>query len=169
MISFGERFARSEHFNAIFKEGMALVERTAAYLDGEGRKEARKLRPPLTVAYANESMRLTTRLLELASWLLIRRALRNGEITSEEAAAKRTRLNLGPQGRPSHIAHFAELPAGLRNLIEQSCLLADRIVQLERAMIVASDGNPSAINPVAVQLKRLEVAFRADADGPAGD
>jgi regulator of CtrA degradation len=114
-------------------------------------------------------MRLTTRLLELASWLLIRRALRNGEITSEEAAAKRTRLNLGPQGRPSHIAHFAELPAGLRNLIEQSCLLADRIVQLERAMIVASDGNPSAINPVAVQLKRLEVAFRADADGPAGD
>jgi hypothetical protein len=42
-------------------------------------------------------------------------------------------------------------------------------VQLERAMIVASDGNPSAINPVAVQLKRLEVAFRADADGPAGD
>ena len=46
---------------------MGLVERTAAYLDGQGRKEARALRGPVAVLYATESMRLTTRLLELAS------------------------------------------------------------------------------------------------------
>src|ERR1700716_3810108 len=93
-VSFGERFAASDQFDAIFKEGMGLVERTAAYLDGAGRKEARALRGPVAVLYATESMRLTTRLLELASWLMIRRALKEGEITTEEARAKRERVKL---------------------------------------------------------------------------
>src|SRR6516225_12266568 len=96
-VSFGERFAASDQFDAIFKEGMGLVERTAAYLDGAGRKEARQLRGPVSVLYATESMRLTTRLLELASWLMIRRAHKEGEITPEEARAKRERVKLsGP-------------------------------------------------------------------------
>ena len=46
-ISFGERFAASDQFDAIFREGMALVERTAAYLDGPGRKEAKALAGPV--------------------------------------------------------------------------------------------------------------------------
>ena len=96
-VSFGEHFAASDQFDAIFKEGMGLVERTAAYLDGPGRKEARALRGPVAVLYATESMRLTTRLLELASWLMIRRALKEGEITPDEARAKRERVKLrGP-------------------------------------------------------------------------
>ena len=65
-ISFGEHFAASDQFDAIFKEGMGLVERAAAYLDGPGRREARQLRGPASMLYATESMRLTTRLLELA-------------------------------------------------------------------------------------------------------
>ena len=40
-VSFGAEFARSEQFKTVFREGMALVEAAAAYLDGEGRKEAR--------------------------------------------------------------------------------------------------------------------------------
>jgi regulator of CtrA degradation len=68
-VSFGERFQSSEQFDHIFKEGMALVERTASYLDGPGRKEAKALTGGVGVLYATESMRLTTRLLDLASWL----------------------------------------------------------------------------------------------------
>ena len=111
-ISFGERFAASDQFDAIFKEGMALVERTASYLDGPGRKEARLLRGPVSVLYATESMRLTTRLLELASWLMIRRALKAGEISAEEARVKRDRVRLRAPGRPSHVKGFSELPGG---------------------------------------------------------
>jgi len=82
-VSFGERFTASDQFDQIFKHGMGLVERTASYLDGPGRHEAKALSPTVAVLYATESMRLTTRLLELASWLLVRRALREGEITAE--------------------------------------------------------------------------------------
>jgi regulator of CtrA degradation len=84
-VSFADHFTASEQFDHIFKDGMALVERTAAYLDGAGRKDAKALTAAINVVYATESMRLTTRLLDLASWLLMRRALRAGEITQEEA------------------------------------------------------------------------------------
>ena len=161
-VSFGERFQSSEQFDHIFKQGMALVERTAAYLDGSGRKEAKALTGGAGVLYATESMRLTTRLLDLASWLLIRRALKEGEIGEEEAAKKRRRVKLQAFGRPSHVKGFTDLPAGLKALIEESFGLHDRISQLDRAMSVAHDpdmANERPSNPVAQQMGLLERAF----------
>ncbi|MFN0219643.1 MAG: DUF1465 family protein [Hyphomicrobium sp.] len=161
-VSFGDRFQSSEQFDHIFKVGMALVERTAAYLDGQGRKEAKLLTGGAGVLYATESMRLTTRLLDLASWLLIRRALKDGEITEQEAQKKRRRVKLQAFGRPAHVKGFSELPEGLKSLIDQSFALHDRISQLDRAMTIARD--PDAVtgpptNPVAHQLGLLERAF----------
>jgi regulator of CtrA degradation len=139
---------------------MALVERTASYLDGPGRKEAKTLNGAVGVLYATESMRLTTRLLDLASWLLIRRALRDGEITEDEAQTKRRRVKLQAFGRPSHIKGFADLPQGLKKLIEESFSLHDRISQLDRAMAVTKEAEtPESIsNPVAQQVGMLERA-----------
>lgn len=142
---------------------MALVERTASYLDGHGRKEAKGLTGGVGVLYATESMRLTTRLLDLASWLLIRRALKEGEITDEEAQKKRRRVKLQAFGRPSHVKGFAELPGGLRDLIEESFALHDRIIQLDRAMSTGRDPDVQpaerTTNPVAQQMTMLERAF----------
>lgn len=161
-VSFGERFQASENFDEVFKYGMALVERTAAYLDGEGRRESKGLPPAITVLYATESMRLTTRLLDLASWLLIRRALKEGEITDEEAAKKRERVKLQSLGRPQHIKGFDNLPSGLQALIGDSFALHDRIVQLDRAMTIASEeaeDAPLAANPVGAHMSALAAAF----------
>lgn len=159
-VSFGERFQASEQFDRVFSEGMALVERSAAYLDGEGRRESKGLPSQITVLYATESMRLTTRLLELASWLLIRRALKEGEITRDEAESKRARIKLQTLGRPAHTKGFSELPKGLRDLIEASFQLHDRIVQLDRAMLPKADADEAVpVNPVASQLDTLERAF----------
>ncbi len=161
-VSFGDRFQSSEQFDHIFKSGMALVERTATYLDGPGRKEAKALAGGAGVLYATESMRLTTRLLDLASWLLIRRALKEGEISEDEAARKRRRVKLQAFGRPAHVKGYTELPTGLRGLIEESFALHDRIAQLDRAMTSPRDSDavttPMA-NPVAHQLGMLQRAF----------
>jgi regulator of CtrA degradation len=156
-VSFGDRFASSENFDRVFKEGMALVERTAAYLDGGGRREQKRLVPPLSVTYATESMRLTTRLLELASWLLIKRALRDGEITPDEASRKRAQIKLSGEGRASHVKDFGALPEGLQALITESFLLQDRIVQLDRAM--ADVAPVTGVNAVAAQIDTIERAF----------
>jgi regulator of CtrA degradation len=166
-ISFGERFANSDQFDAIFREGMALVERSAAYLDGPGRKEAKGLAGPAAMLYASESMRLTTRLLELASWLMIRRSFKEGEITAQQLARKRERVRLTEPGRISHVKGFDTLPVGLQRLIEASFALNDRIVRLDLAMQVRVDEPDTAdladhrvpASPVQKQVTRLERAF----------
>jgi len=42
-VSFGERLASSQVFTDLFRDGMALVEETASYLDGPGRKDSKGL------------------------------------------------------------------------------------------------------------------------------
>ena len=66
-------------FGTLFGDGMDLVEETAAYLDGVGRTEAKALDRSVSLTYATESMRLTTRLMQFASWLLLQRAVKEGE------------------------------------------------------------------------------------------
>ena len=165
-VSFGEKFEASGQFDAVFREGMGLVEEVAAYLDGAGRRDSKALKPQLSVLYATESMRLTTRLLDLASWLLIRRALKEGEIDADEAKRKRQRVKLKALGRPGHIKRFEELPEMLQDLIERSFALHDRIVKLDRAVTVspATSGEEAleevpAGNPVAAQMNMLRQAF----------
>jgi regulator of CtrA degradation len=159
-VSFGRRFAQSSQFDAIFDEGMQLVERTACYLDGEGRAQARKLAQLVSVTYAAESMRMTTRLLEVASWLLVQRALKIGEISLEEAENRRRRIKLRPSGRPGHIKHFDALPEPLRDLIVASFQMTDRIIQLDRAM--GGSGSLPAVtrNPVGAQISTIRSAFK---------
>ena len=65
-VNFLTRFTASAQFHKVFGEGMALVEETANYLDGQGRQDARALDRHGAIAYATESMRLTTRLMQLA-------------------------------------------------------------------------------------------------------
>ena len=43
LVQFSERLTNSAAFGALFREGMDLVEETAAYLDGIGRSEAKAL------------------------------------------------------------------------------------------------------------------------------
>ena len=109
-IAFGTTFVRSEAFKNLFREGMTLVEETAAYLDGPGRAESRLLSRQAALAYASESMRLTTRLMQIASWLLVQRAVREGDMGVQEASQDRYRVK--PDSREP-ADEGVELPAGL--------------------------------------------------------
>jgi regulator of CtrA degradation len=64
----------------------------------------------------------------------------------------------GP-GRTAHVRGFADLPEGLRQLIDASFALSDRIFQLDRAMEVVVDDALPVENPVGAQVSRLEEAF----------
>ncbi len=130
-ISFGERYFSSSRFQAVYREGMALVEATAQYLDGAGRDDSRSLTGQIALTYATESMRLTTRLMNLASWLLIRRSVNTGEMSQQKARSERQRLKIDI-GRPSHVRDFGGLPDKLKQLIEASFEFQDKIVKLDR-------------------------------------
>jgi regulator of CtrA degradation len=107
-------------------------------------------------------MRLTSRLLEIASWLLLRRSHSTGDITSEDAHVRRRCIKLATIGRPSHVKGFAELPQSLRKLIDDSFAMNDRIVRLDRAIETCGGREvPDTCNPVAAQMQKLQQAFGA--------
>src|SRR5215203_1642691 len=122
-VDFGKTFVGSDGFKALFREGMLLVEDTAAYLDGPGRDESKALSRHAALTYASESMRLTTRLMQIASWLLVQRAVAEGEITPDQAQAEKNRVRLGSSELVTGLAEFDALPGRLRDLIALSVRL----------------------------------------------
>ena len=88
-VRLADHFASSNKFRDLFSYGMDLVEETATFLDADGREAARYLSKTASSVYGAESMRLTTRLMQLASWLLLQRAVAEGEMTSEQVVAEK--------------------------------------------------------------------------------
>jgi regulator of CtrA degradation len=162
-ISFAEKMVASDGFKALFSEGMALVEGTAAYLDGDGRKESRDLQRSAALAYASESMRLTTRLMQITSWLLLQRAVNEGELTRREAETEHRKVRLQSSEPPASPEMLALLPAKLNELIQQSVRLQARIVKLDQLLRAESEGQTPPPdgddNPVAAQLSLLQSAL----------
>ena len=159
-VSFGARLAGSQGFSVVFREGMALVEETAAYLDGPGRKESKELQRSAALAYATESMRLTTRLMQLASWLLLHRAVNEGEMSLAQAGQEKSKVKL-QVSEAGDEETLRLLPESLRDLIERSIKLQNRVRRMD-ATIHAGVGGAPAANPLEHQIGLLKAAFERD-------
>ena len=161
-VDFFSRFTASEQFDKVFKEGMALVEETANYLDGPGRQDARALDRHGAVAYATESMRLTTRLMQLASWLLLQRAIGTGEMSPDEAKKEKHRISLPDIGRGHSLNGAEQLPAPLLDIIERSLSLHQRVMKLDVMLNMQAKSEPSDVqSPVSSQIDRIAQVFKA--------
>ena len=150
-----QAFAASEVFRKTFSEGMAMVEETATYLDGRGRTESRALPSKAALAYAGESMRLTTRLMQIASWLLVQRAVSENEMTPEEASREKYRLGAKEICRGKRTDAGDVLPAKLVELLDRSATLYERVERLDQLLYTGEQ--PEA--GVQTQLSRLQMAF----------
>lgn len=161
-VHIAHHLASSDSFQNLFQEGMSLVEETAMYLDGSGREEAKQLPRPASLAYATESMRLTTRLMQLASWLLLQRAVNEGEMSREQAGSEKNKVRLDKLSSATGGPSWEDLPGTLRELIDRSTRLQERVIHLDR-MLYRKDSEPAEAatndNPVASQISKLHAAF----------
>src|SRR5579863_6941722 len=150
-----QSFMGSALFERTFNEGMALVEETARYLDGRGRAESRELPRKAALLYAGESMRVTTRLMQAASWLLIQRAVHDGEMKPEDAAGERYRLGSKEICLGGRTEAVDMLPATLRDLLSRSDNLYRRIARLDDVIF----GGAQKQAGVKDHIDRLNRAF----------
>jgi regulator of CtrA degradation len=157
-INFGQRLANSQAFSALFREGMALVEETASYLDGPGRQESKRLERNIALAYATESMRLTTRLMQLASWLLLHRAVNEGEMSLAQANKEKIKVKLSGS-EPGDEEIIKRLPERLQDLIGRSRALQAKVRRLDATIHAAAEEPQQTSNPLESQLGLLKAAF----------
>jgi regulator of CtrA degradation len=158
-IQFAARFTGSDTFKGLFKEGMSLVEETASYLDTDGRDQSKNLTRSGSLSYATESMRLTTRLMQLASWLLLQRAVNEGEMTQEQARQEKNKVRIDTIRGSEGSQGYDELPEQLKTLVERSINLQRRIALIDRALAREAEPAPDSANPIARQLDALSSAF----------
>lgn len=163
-IKLAERRVYTDSFKPLYNEGMGLVERAAEYLDGDGRVAAKELSRIAATLYAAESMRLTTRLMQVASWLLLQRAANAGEMTRDQVAAEKTKVRLDTASAPQDTPGWVELPGDFRSIVEHSL----RLQALVRRVDEDLDTDPMAPavsttvrrgNPVSDQINLLHTAF----------
>ena len=161
LVDFLERFVASRQFQQVFEEGMWLVEETADYLDGTGREQARSMSRDAAMAYATESMRLTTRLMQLASWLLLQRAVAAGELSEQDARQEMENINLASLQRTADEQMLQQLPAELAALQERGQRLYERILKMDemiRSRDLPAAGHERA-NPLSNMLDRIASEF----------
>lgn len=160
-IAIGPRIVASGGFTLLYKEGMGLIEEVAAYLDGEGRAESRGLSRETSFIYATELMRLTTRLMQLASWLLLQRAVNEGELTVENARREKEKVKFSATPDQRGGPGFDTLPDRLRTYIAQGDRLFERVQQFDRLERggISEAAPPSTEGSIGDQLARLRAAF----------
>ncbi len=165
-ISIAPHIFASKDFDKLYSEGMALIEDIASYLDGEGRKESRELNREASFLYASESMKLTTRLMQLASWLLLQRAVSEGEISSKSARDEKEKVKLSQTPIKRGGPGWSELPEALIGFIAKGDRLYERIIQFDQLdkNSVEQAGKEANISSaaqggIADQLSRIKAAF----------
>jgi regulator of CtrA degradation len=161
-VSFAGHVASSTQFKSLYAEGMGLVEETASYLDGVGRQASKVLPRMASVLYAAESMRLTTRLMQMASWLLLQRAVNNGEMSRDQVLSEKNKVRLDSFNVDKTAPGWNDLPEAFRDLIERSLRLQNRIALLDREIYRPQEVQtfePGNQNSVQAQLSLLQTAF----------
>ena len=154
-----QSFTGSALFDRTFEEGMSLVEETARYLDGRGRQESRDLPRKAALLYAGESMRVTKRLMQAASWLLVQRAVHDGDMDAEDARQDRYRLGSKEICLGGSNDGMDLLPTKLQDLLARSDNLYRRIARLDDVLFANGlEQQPGA----RAQLNRLEQLFGGD-------
>ena len=161
MISFAGHMATSNPFKTLYADGMGLVEETASYLDGPGRIASKDLPRLASILYAAESMRLTTRLMQLASWLLLQRAVNNGEMSRDQVMSEKNKVRIDSFTIDASAPGWDDLPEQFRDLVARSLRLQARVALLDRE-IYRPEVMPAFAdneNSVKAQLSLLQTAF----------
>jgi regulator of CtrA degradation len=94
----------------------------------------------------------------LASWLLLHRAVKEGEMTLTQANREKTKVKLSAAD-PAAEDVITRLPQQLQDLIARSMNLQSRVRRLDSTIHSPATERPSIGNPLVPQLNRLKAAF----------
>jgi regulator of CtrA degradation len=126
--------------DSLYIEAMVLADEARTYFDTHELTEREALSPDLRLAFACESLKVTTRLMHVVAWLLTRRAEMNGELTGLESAAAERRLGFAASSDADAAILF---PKGARDAIAASSDLYARVARLDGELAAPEPESPA--------------------------
>jgi len=159
MVVLVEHAAFAAAFAQLYSQGMTLIDQASAYFSGEGRQAAQRLGHEAAIVYACEVKRLSYRLMQIASWLLLQRAMREQDMTADVLARQKKSVALDMQPAAHDHALWDELPPRFRILSEETWRFIERARCMESPGSHATKAPAADSNPVNEQLLKLKNAF----------
>lgn len=126
---------RPAYFGGTYDEAMELMLEARHYLSYVEQRERRKVEAMTGLRMSCEAMRVTSRLTQVMAWLMMQRAVHQGEIEALEALSDQNRLSGLDVCLDQTFSGDETLPKGLRSLLERSLRLYERIARLEHQML----------------------------------
>lgn len=80
---------------------------------------------------SSEAMRVTVRLTQIIAWLILQRAVLEGELSSKEFLSKDCQVLRGDHDQKSASEHDKEIPLRLRVLLKESREFYERVIRLD--------------------------------------
>ena len=158
MVVLTEHEAFDTTFKALYQRGMQLIEEVGHYINEDGRAAMCRLPDDAAALYSSEAIRLGSRLMQVASWLLLERALRDRDMKPDYVAKEKKKIKLSLDDLPFNHEAWCELPQKFRDLVSESIHLLERVRHLNNEDDFFEYGNESA-DVIKLQLNRLEQAF----------
>ncbi len=136
---------------------MVMADEARSYFESGEMTGQNDIDPIERVAFACESLKVTTRLMHIIAWLLSQRAWHRGEISDDDLADEKYRL--GPAAR-SEGGLSAPFPFAARALIDASQELYERVARLQERIDRMLQPDPAdRESPVRAMMDRLNRMF----------
>ena len=107
-------------------------------------------------------MRLTTRLMQIASWLLLQRAANNGEMSRAQVAEEKSKVQLETPSASRATQSWEELPLKFIDIVERSLQMQTLVKRFDEQLYPKADTALAAEpkrNAVNDQMTLLRAAF----------
>ncbi len=114
--------------SSLYTEALVMMDESRSYFEADTLAERDTLGPVARVAFACESLRVTTRLMHIVAWLMARRMPEQGLARLNDAGALMSPL---PVIAPSEDAHLALLPPIGQQIVRASMDLYERVRRLD--------------------------------------
>ncbi len=131
-------FAASAFFAKTYGDALDLAEQARAYMAGTVKAERTVLDGRATMHATAEMFRLSARITQMIAWMLVQRAVEQGEISADQAGSDEYRLGSRDTCLKRDRQTIDRLPPALEDLMTRSEQLYIRVARLDD--MLARDG-----------------------------
>jgi regulator of CtrA degradation len=118
--------------NPAYNEALDLLSEAHTYISYRQALDESKLRPRQRLLMSYETMRLTARLTQIMAWLMMQRAMQQGDMSRDETGFEpEIEVSSDILSLDAREEEENELPRGLKYLMEKSHNLYVRIQRIE--------------------------------------